>query len=483
MEMEQLDIELIKKKAKTGVIALTSRTAIVQLIAYISTFLLTIVLTPEIFGVFIVVSAAVSFLRYFSDIGLAAALIQKKDPITDEDLKTTFTIQMSLVTVFVLLGLLLSNVFVSFYKLNQSGLWLFAALLIAFFLSSLKTIPSIILERKLDFQKFIIPEIVETSFFYLIVLFFAWRGYGITSFTLGVLARAISGLITIYIIAPWRPGFSFNRQSAKTLLRFGIPFQLNSFLALVKDDLLTLYLGWVIGFVGVSYVGWAKKWSEVPLRVVMDNINKVTFPTFSRLQHEKAQISHATQRSIYLVVLFTFPLVFTALFSIDSIVNIIPEYGKWKPALFSFYLFSLGVLFASLSSLLTNVIQALGKVKIVLKLMVLWTTLTWILVPFAIKFFGYNGVSMAMSIISLTSIIVIVVARQVVHFDIKKALVKPIIVNTIGAVALLVTRNVLPGNSIYTLVGIIMVAVTLYPILIIIFSKNELLGLMRDLRG
>lgn len=481
MEMEELDIELIKKKAKTGVIALTSRTAIVKIIGYTSIFFLSILLTPEIFGVFIVVSAAVSFLQYFSDIGLAAALIQKKEQVSDADLKTTFTIQMTLVSVFILLGFLLSNFFVSFYNLDHNGLILLRALLLAFFLSSFKTIPSIILERKLDFQKFIIPELIETSFFYLVVLFFAWRGYGITSFTYGVLARAISGLVAIYLIAPWKPGLAFNRESAKSLLKFGIPFQLNSFLALIKDDLLTLYLGSAIGFVGVSYVGWAKKWSEVPLRLVMDNINKVTFPAFSRLQNDKLHIAHAAQRAIYLVILFTFPLVMTALFSIDSIVNIIPQYGKWKPALFSFYLFSFSVLFASVSSLLTNVIQAVGKVKIVLKLMVMWTTLTWILVPISISLFSYNGVSVAITLISFTSIIVILVAKRLINFDLKKAFTKPVLVNIIGAFVLLITRNLLPGNSILTLIGLFLVASLIYPLLFIIFAKNELLGIIREI--
>ncbi len=483
MEMEQLDIELIKKKAKSGVIALTSRTAAVQLIAYISTFILTILFTPEIFGVFIVVSAAVSFLRYFSDIGLAAALIQKKEAITDTDLKTTFTIQLILVGVFVTIGFFLSNIFISFYELSESGLWLFRALLIAFFFSSFKTIPSILLERKLDFQRFIIPEIIETGLFYITVVFLAWKGFGITSFTVGVLVRAVSGLVAIYIISPWKPGFSLNKQSAKSLLRFGIPFQVNSFLALIKDDLLTLYLGSAVGFVGVSYIGWAKKWSEAPLRVVMDNVNKVSFPAFSRLQHDKLHIAHATERSLYLVILFTFPLVITALFSIDSLVNVIPKYEKWKPALFSFYLFSFGVLFSSVSSLLTNVIQAVGKVKIVLKLMILWTSLTWILVPIAIRSFGYNGVSVAIALISLSSILVVVIAKKVINFNVSRAMVKPIGINIIGVLILLIVRSLIPGNSWYTLGGIVIAAATVYPLLLILYARNELMALISDLRA
>ncbi len=185
--MEEIDIALITKRSIRGILALTSRTFLIQIISFISNFLLTIFLSPTIFGVFFVVSAAIAFLSYFSDIGLAAALIQKKEIITEEDLKTTFTIQQVLVITIVIIALVLSAKIGSFYNLNGNGVMLFQALAISFFLSSLKTIPSIILERSLRFEKLVIPQIVETLVFSVLAVFFAFKGFGVTSFTIAVL--------------------------------------------------------------------------------------------------------------------------------------------------------------------------------------------------------------------------------------------------------------------------------------------------------
>jgi len=102
-------------------VALTSRTFLLQLIAFGATFLLTIYLTPAVFGIFFVVSAVISFLSYFSDIGLAAALIQKKEEITDDDLTTTFTIQQLLVFPIALISYLLSSKVAAFYGLDREG--------------------------------------------------------------------------------------------------------------------------------------------------------------------------------------------------------------------------------------------------------------------------------------------------------------------------------------------------------------------------
>ena len=131
--MNEQDLAVIKKKSLSGIVALTSRTFLLQIIAFGATVLLTIFLTPATFGIFYVVSAIISFMAYFSDIGLAAALIQKKDELTQEDLKTTFTIQQILVGILVVVSLIASSAIARFYQLDDSGVWLLRALIVSFF--------------------------------------------------------------------------------------------------------------------------------------------------------------------------------------------------------------------------------------------------------------------------------------------------------------------------------------------------------------
>ena len=63
--MEEIDIAQIKKMSIRGIFALTSRTFLIQVVGFLATFILTIYLTPETFGIFFVVSAAIAFLSYF----------------------------------------------------------------------------------------------------------------------------------------------------------------------------------------------------------------------------------------------------------------------------------------------------------------------------------------------------------------------------------------------------------------------------------
>lgn len=414
--MADVNLAFIKQKSLRGVVALTTRTFFLQIIAFGATFLLTVFLTPAIFGVFYVVSAVISFLNYFSDIGLAAALIQKKDELTVDDLKTTFTIQQLLVVAATVFAYLLTGFVTDFYHLDSAGVGLFHALIFSFFISSLKTIPSVLLERKLDFQSLVIPQILETIGFYGVAVVLASMGLGISSFTWAVIVRSIVGLIALYLISPWRIQIGISRPVAKRLLKFGIPFQMNSFLALVKDDLLIVYLGKVLPFAEVGYIGWAKKWAEVPLRLIMDSVIRVTFPAFSRLQHAGKSLGAAVEKTLFGVSGAIFPITVGLLFFVQPLVQIIPRYGKWEPAIFSFNVFAVSSAIAALSTPLANALNAVGKIKITLWLMVMWTVSTWVLTVWFINLFGFNGVAMALGVITLTVILVVWLAKHVIEF-------------------------------------------------------------------
>jgi len=475
--MQEIDIATIREKAVKGIVALTGRTFLIQIIAFAATFLLTIFLSPAVFGVFYVVSACISFLSYFSDIGLAAALIQKKETLTGSDLQTTFTIQQGLVLFLCIIMLLLSPAIGIFYKLDQSGIWLFRSLILSFFLSSLKTIPSVLLERKLEFKKLVFPQILETIGFYGVSVVLAWKGFGITSFSYAVLARAIIGLVTLYAIAPWRISIGFSLPVAKKLLRFGIPFQMNSILALAKDDLMTIFLGRILSFTEIGYIGWAKKWAEVPLRLIMDSVIRVTFPTFSRLQHDKAVLGKAIEKTLFGLAATIIPISVGLLFFIEPAVALIPKYAKWYPALFSFYLFVLTSIVASFSTPLTNALNAVGKIKITLFLMVFWTIATWVLTLTFIPIVGFGGVALAQAVLSLSIFVVVALVKKVSPFSFIASIRFPVLASLIQGCIYFFFIGARPYN-LNRIVFVGLIGAILYTGLVWIFEKKRILSVL-----
>ena len=455
----------IKKRSVSAVVALMTRTFAIQVISFVATLLLTYYLEPAIYGVFYLVSSVVNFLAYFSDIGLAAALIQKHDTVTKEDLATTFTIQQLLVLLALIILFTMSPFIQRQYGISQDGINLLYAMGISFFLSSLKTIPSIMLEREIKFNKLIVPQILETLVFNFIAVYFAWRGFGINSFSFAVLGRGIVGLLAVYFVYPWKPILGIYKNSLKSLLKFGLPYQANTFLALLKDDGMTILLTKIIGTAGLGYIGWASKWAGLPLRIVMDNLSKVSFPTFSRLQNDKEKLARAVEINLKYTFLAIFPLLVLMGFIAKPLAIQIPRYQKWLPAILPLYLYLYNSAWASISTSLTNLLNATGKIKITFKLMLMWTGLTWTIMPlFALKF-GYLGVAYATAIIATSSIITVIMAKKVISLNLFSALKAPLLSSLIMSLFLFLTFSFFPNIVGIFILGAISISVYLFSVL------------------
>jgi O-antigen/teichoic acid export membrane protein len=476
---ESPKLSYLKKRTVISTISLFFQSGYSATLGIVANLVLTILLSPKIFGIYITVLSIISLLNYFSDVGLAASLIQKKE-IDEDDVKTAFTSQQLLIISLIVIGYFFTSFVKNFYQLPREGIYLYWALLFSFFLSSLKTIPSVFLERKIEYQKIVLVQIVENTVFYLTVIFFALARFGLLSFVFAVLFRAIVGLILIYSISFWFPKVGISFSHLRELLSFGLPFQASSFLALFKDDLITLYLGKVLGFEGLGYIGWAKKWAEAPMRIVMDNLSRVLFPLISRLQHNKEKISRLVEKILNYQTMLLAPTISGLALTMNLLVFLIPKYNKWQPALPLFYLFCLSALFSSYSTPFINLFNALGKVKISFSFMIFWTVSTWILTTLLTRFFGFYGFPITQVVLSATFVLVVYQAKKLISFNFLKPIYQPLITAFLMSLVVFLLVSFTPA-SLFNLIVIIFLAAIIYFVLLLILFKINLINEVKKL--
>ncbi len=412
-----MEHEEVKHKAIRGVIALTGRTMFLQLINGLALLALAAILNAPQIGVYIIVLAIIRIFNLFTDVGLGAALIQKKDEVTTDDLKVAFTIQEILVGIVILAGVIFTSQVTGWAKLDADGVFLYQILLFILFISSLKAIPSILLERKLAFEKQILPQILEAVIFNGLVVFLAINGFGVRSYAWAFLASAIAGLPVYYLISPWKIGLSWSKVTAKKLLSYGVAYQGKSFLAVIKDDLLTFFLSGLVGPAGVGYWGTAQRWAYFPYRFIVDSVTKVTFPAYSRFQAHQEFLRQSIEKSLFAVSLVLFPVLTLASLLIAPLIHIFPRYLQWEPALISFYFLCAQAAIAGLTNILVNVLDATGRVKTTLGLMIFWIVTTWGATILAVARFGFTGIAVAAFIVSLSIVLVIYLVKRVVSFS------------------------------------------------------------------
>lgn len=476
---QTLTTEVIKKRAVKGAAILTGRMILMQGISFFAMAFLTVFLSPAEFGVFYVVSAVKNLLSYFSDIGFAPALIQKREEPTRIELKTVFTAQQVLILLVIIMGFSLTPLIQNIYHLNQPAIYLLWAFLLSLFFSSLKTIPSVLMERKLEFNKYVIPQVAENIVFNLTAVFLAWKGFGVTSYTVAIFVSGILGLVLTYIVRPWLPGIAFSIKSFKSVLKFGIPYQANTLLAMIKDDGMILFLGSFIGVSGVGLLGWAQKWAYAPLRFFMDQVIKVTFPAFSRLQDNRKELSDLVSKSIFFICLFVFPSLVMLTLLAPSLVQIIPKYIKWSPAIFALSVLTITSGLAAVTTPLTNTLNAIGKITLTFKLMIMWTVLTWLFVPPLALLYGVNGAAVGFTLVGLSSVVALYFVSKHVDINYLQSIGKPIFASALMGICVFIVKNIIPVSWLQVIITIVASFVSY--LLLTIFLEPKLPGLIKNL--
>lgn len=471
--MEELDIIALGKQSIKSVLALISQTFVVQIISTIALLIVFTILTPSDVGIFVAVTAVRRIIDFFTDFGFGAALVQKKNELTQEDLNTSFTIQASITAIIFIGVFLFRDIISGILKIGHQGENLLLALVFSVFLSSFKTIPSILLERKIQFHKLVIPQVVEALVYNIVLILLVIKGFRVDSYTYAFLAAGFVGIPFYYYVSPWKIGIGINSKALHNL-KFGIQFQAKNILATIKDDLLTVILSVFLSKADIGYIGFGQKIAFLPYRYVVDSVTKVTFSAYSRIQENTNVLKKAIEKSLFFVCAIMFPILTGIAMTVPYFIEFFPKWhNKWEPAIISLIFFCINAIISSVSGILVNVLDATGRVRKTLFLMVLWTILTWILTPLFIYFFGYNGVAAASAVVTLTIGYSVYLVRKIVYFKFWELVYKQITATVIMAFALyLLTQHF--AKDLITLGSVIAIGGIIYISTFYLLAKKEL---------
>ncbi|OGG07126.1 hypothetical protein A2872_02900 [Candidatus Gottesmanbacteria bacterium RIFCSPHIGHO2_01_FULL_42_12] len=443
-----MDTKELKNKTIRSIVALTGRQMISQVITLLTLIPLGLFLSPTALGTFIAVSSITPFFNFFVDLGLGSALIQKKTEPTETDLRTVFTVQLLIVSAIIVVGLLLSGPISSFSRLTPDGITLYKVLLFVLFISSLKSIPSILMERRIAFERQIIPSIIEQFVYSFVIVFLAIKGFEVKSYSWAFFISALVGLPIYYLLSPWRISLGLSRDSLKTLLSYGVLYQSKTFLSLIKDNLLTIFLSGLpgVGTYGLGQIGWWQRWAYSPYSFIVNSVTKVTFPTYSRVQDDKVRLRAGIERSLYLVSLVMFPCLTVMMVLISKILVLFPKYSVWSDGLPAFYFFCAGAGISAMSGILVNTLDATGHVKTTSVLMAFWILLIWPLTIIMVNLYGFNGVAVAPFLVSLTVGLTAFLVNRIVKFDFLGSFLKPLFASVVMAGGMVVIGKMTPVN-------------------------------------
>lgn len=350
-------------------------------------------LTPEVFGLYAILVFVITAGVRSSELGLGAALIQRRDLDPAAALGVAFTATFGLALA---LGAAIAAAapLVARWPGVSSDVtapvrWL--ALLVV--LSSLRMPAMVLLERRLAYLPLTVAETADTVTFHTVAIAAAIAGAGLWSFVMGALAARVVNLVVLWGAARWRPTLRWSWRELAPVMKFGILFQGSVLVAIAGDAVVPIFVTAWSGVTGVGFLNWAATLAFLPLQVV-SIAGRVLFPALSSLQADPKRFAEATARALNRVTAVLYPAAALLLAGADPVVRLI--FGEaWLPAIPAVRCFCLSAIIGGTSTIFVHALYSLGRADIVFRLNLASAVLLWVITLVLVPWLGFVGFAVA----------------------------------------------------------------------------------------
>lgn len=389
-------------RVRSSMLALQGRQAMLMLLNLGVGIILSRKLDPATFGLFGIATFCLSLIMSVMDFGLAGSLIQRKGSIQEHELSVVFTLQGLISVVAASLIWFLAPLSLLVYKAAPPELvWLIRALALPVLLSPIGTTARLQLEREIQFQKIATIDIVALVVSSIVQLVMVFSGFGVWSFVAGTIASSVTSCAFAWALIRFRPRFVFDWKLSREFLSFGVFFQFGHITNEAAGWIIPLIAGASLGPAAVGLLTWSSSNGRRPLMVV-DNVMRVAFPHFSRLQEHPEELSRQVGLYFRRLLLVCFAWAFLALVLGEPMTKIVYT-EKWLPGVTALQLFAFGLALDVANWVGGMTLTAIGSVKETAK----WTMVKSVLAIagafVGVKMIGMLGIPLASIIASSVS--------------------------------------------------------------------------------
>ncbi|PYN74939.1 MAG: hypothetical protein DMD96_29360 [Candidatus Rokuibacteriota bacterium] len=371
-------------------------------------------LTPEVFGLYAILVFVITLGVRFSELGLGAALIQRRDLGLESRLgrrgpspasacgahdhavaglsaafTATFALALVLGAAIAAAAPLVGRWPGVSSEVTAPVRWL--ALLVV--LSSLRMPAMVLLERRLAYLPLTIAETADTVTFHVVAIAAALGGAGLWSFVMGALAARAANLTVLWSATRWRPTLRGSWRELAPVLRFGVLFQGSILVGIAGDAVVPTFVTAWSGVAAIGFLNWAATLAFLPLQVV-SIAGRVLFPALSSLQTDTARFAEATARALNRVTTVLYPAAALLLAGADPVVRLI--FGEaWAPAVPAVRCFCLSAIIGGTSTIFVHALYGLGRADVVFRLNLASAVLLWVMTVLLVPWLGFVGFAVA----------------------------------------------------------------------------------------
>jgi lipopolysaccharide exporter len=341
-----------------GAAWLAATRVVVNIASFANTLLLARLLVPADFGLVALATTATTIITSVTELSLASALVQHKDP-TEDHFHTAWTlnfVRSSLICVVI-------------SALAEPIAWLYGdprlvpiLLIIAAttLFGGLLNPKLVIFSRDLIFRQEFVLGVSQriAGLVVATVVVLIYRSYW--ALIAGMMATQLVALLVSYLLKPYRPRLKMNR--VRELLSFSVWLTLAQVVNTLNYKFDQLVIGYFLGSASLGYYTVGDSLAVLPTREATTPLAQTLFPGFVQLSSDRWRLRHAYQRAQAVLCAVGLPIGF-GFAAVARPLILLTMGPKWLPAVFIIQYLSCIFALQTLSSTLQPLAMAVGETR------------------------------------------------------------------------------------------------------------------------
>lgn len=471
---ERLDVPEIRRRAIGGALAIAGRGVLLRIIGFVGGLILARILLPSDYGLVALAQSIVAIGAVVSGGGFGAALIGREAEPERDELEAIFGLQLALT-----IGMAIVAVAAGLF-FGTVGL-LVAIMALALPIDAVRTVPAVVLERRLRYGAIVKAEIVDLVAFNLLAVPLVLV-VGVQGVALANVGRAVAG--TAVLVAGSPVGFVPPRlriARIRGIIGFGVAFQSVGFLVVVRDWALNVLTTVVAGSAVLGFWALASRLLSI-VGLVLESLWRVTFPAVARLLDAGERPGPLLARGLNLVAVATGFFAVALAGAAPALVPVL--FGdRWAETIDVLPFAAAGLFVAGpVSSCVGGYLYAVGQAGQVLRT-VAAQAVTWLAVSLALlPVLGATAIGVGLLVSSIVDVVYLrLVVRRRIDLPVGRSVAWPLTAALIGTLAgQAVARALSP--DVLTLVAALAVTQAVYLLVLMVVQRDALSGLVGLIR-
>lgn len=339
-----------------------------RFVVFLLTLVLARLLVPEDFGVVVAGMTVITLLEVGLDLGVGSAVIYERDDGIDDRVRSAFGLNLLTSGAVTVLCIAAAPAVARFFGVTDVAL--FRLLFCYPLLRGAGQVHDALLKRDLRFKQRMVVDVSRAATRVVVSIPLALAGFGAWSIVWGLLAAEAVGTAANWSLVRLRPRFRIDRETASSLLRFGLALVAARAVGTLQANADYLVVGNRLGLEALGYYSVAYRLPELLLANLYWVFTSVAFPVYARARRVGLAALRATAlRALMLLSLFGFSVgTGLAIVARDAVLVLFSE--RWAPATAPMVLISLGIAAMAVAPACGDVAPAIGRPGLLLPLQI-----------------------------------------------------------------------------------------------------------------